>query len=246
MSKSNLDRNLKRLIGLPNVSVLTYFDKIPSTNEYAMELISNGEDCSETLIIANSQQGGRGRLGKEWISPEGGIYFSLILTDEFPPWLSLISALAVSDAINLHRYIKTGIKWPNDVLVENKKVAGILVQVSNNMTIIGVGINTFGEDLLPSPDAVTLGGLSLNEKYDIIERTLMNLDDLIEETQESGIPKRKLLSKMAFFNDYVSILNNDKKTFGRFVDIADNGAIVIENDGFANQFISGSIVMGKS
>jgi BirA family biotin operon repressor/biotin-[acetyl-CoA-carboxylase] ligase len=102
------------------------------------------------VVIAEQQKSGRGRLKRKWVSPAGGLWFSVILTPAIPmssiTHLPLAAALAVSDGITESTGVKTHLKWPNDVMVSGKKVAGILLDISAetdavNYVVIGVGIN---------------------------------------------------------------------------------------------------------
>ncbi|MGQ0794897.1 MAG: biotin--[acetyl-CoA-carboxylase] ligase [Nitrosopumilaceae archaeon] len=126
-----------------------YFDTINSTQNFAAEIASKPQE-NGTLVIAQKQTQGRGRLSRKWTSPEGGIWMSLILHPEFDVSVStffpIISSLALAVSIEKVLKIKPQIKWPNDLTINNKKVAGILIDVSiesGNIgyLILGVGIN---------------------------------------------------------------------------------------------------------
>jgi len=126
-----------------------YFDTINSTQNFAIELASRPQE-NGTIVIAEKQTQGRGRLSRKWTSPSGGIWMSVILRPEFEVSTStlfpIISSLALSLAIEKVLKIKPQIKWPNDLTINDKKVAGILVDASVesgkiNYLILGVGIN---------------------------------------------------------------------------------------------------------
>jgi len=126
-----------------------YFDTINSTQNFAIELASRPQE-NGTIVIAEKQTQGRGRLSRKWTSPSGGIWMSVILRPKFEVSTStlfpIISSLALSLAIEKVLKIKTQIKWPNDLTIDDKKVAGILVDASVesgkiNYLILGVGIN---------------------------------------------------------------------------------------------------------
>jgi len=123
---------------------------VSSTMDTALELAEKG--ASEgTIVIAEKQTGGRGRLGRKWHSPpKSGLWFSLILRPPVPPakspCLSILSALALSEVLRTKYKIQAMIKWPNDCLVDKRKICGILTELSAeldkvNYVIIGVGIN---------------------------------------------------------------------------------------------------------
>ena len=126
-----------------------HFDTIDSTNTKAKELARLGES-EGTVIISEEQTLGRGRLGRKWISPKHkGIWMSLILRPEINPAyvsrITLIGAAAVNRAIG-EMGISTYIKWPNDIILGNKKICGILTEMSGeldkiNYIVMGIGVN---------------------------------------------------------------------------------------------------------
>lgn len=125
-----------------------YFDSLASTNIKAKEIAMEAKEG--TVIIAEEQTSGRGRLGRSWISPKGkGIWMSIILKPEVQPAkvakITLIGAAAVNQGLKDIK-IKSSIKWPNDIIIEDKKVSGILTEMSCetnriNYVIMGIGIN---------------------------------------------------------------------------------------------------------
>ncbi len=128
------------------------FSRVPSTMDVAHQVAADGA-TEGTLIFAARQEQGRGRLGRRWESPAGGAYCSLILRPTRPPaeipQLSLVAGLGVAEAIRQVADLSPTIRWPNDVLVEGRKLAGILIEASvqrladsvQNYVVIGVGIN---------------------------------------------------------------------------------------------------------
>ena len=127
-----------------------FFDSLVSTNTLAMELASNG--CEEgTVIISDEQTGGKGRLGRSWISPpRNNLYLSIVLRPHIPPRdaaiLTLMSAVACTHAVKSVSGVPVSIKWPNDMMVANRKLGGILTEIKTDMdgikhAIIGIGIN---------------------------------------------------------------------------------------------------------
>lgn len=131
-----------------------YYEAVPSTMDLAMELGMKGA-CEGTVVLAETQTKGKGRLGRIWFSPKyKGIYLSLILRPKFSPertpLLTLLSAVSICEAIKEHCGIDAQIKWPNDILIHNKKVAGILTELNAemdevNFVVIGIGLNVNNE-----------------------------------------------------------------------------------------------------
>ncbi len=120
------------------------FEEVASTMEEAHALAMQAAP-EGTLIVAKRQNRGRGRLGRTWESPEGGAYCSIIVrpqraTSEIPQ-LSLVAGLAVVEGLRQLTHLHPSIRWPNDVLVEGKKLAGILVEAKSGAVVIGIGVN---------------------------------------------------------------------------------------------------------
>lgn len=132
---------------------LVYVPVVDSTNIYAMRLARKGDETEEgTVVLTDSQTAGKGRLGRTWIDVQGNhVLSSTILRPQFPPYLLvMIAALAVVDAMSKTCKVAASIKWPNDILIGNRKVAGILIETSHdqagrNIAIVGIGVNVNGQ-----------------------------------------------------------------------------------------------------
>ena len=141
---------------IPSSFFINYFDKVESTNQLAI-LEANQGKPSGTVIVANAQSSGRGRLGRQWLSPPGNLYTSIIIRPNCPPMIaaqiSLVTSVAIWETVSylLPANKKILCKWPNDILINYKKVSGILLESQtaidskNNpiveWIIVGVGIN---------------------------------------------------------------------------------------------------------
>ena len=120
---------------------LISLDKIPSTQDWAHDLITKGTAENKTVITATAQTAGRGRYKREWISHTGNLYASFIYkVYERDPKISYAVAVAVAETL-INFGISPKIKWPNDVLIDGKKISGILIEYSQNFMIVGIGIN---------------------------------------------------------------------------------------------------------
>ncbi|MGB9612597.1 MAG: biotin--[acetyl-CoA-carboxylase] ligase [Candidatus Margulisiibacteriota bacterium] len=126
-----------------------YYQEVSSTNDLAKDLAKKGSE-EGTMVIAERQTKGRGRFGRTWFSPEGGIYLSLILRPQVNPkvipLITLLAGVAVAEAIKALYALSVMLKWPNDVLINGKKVSGILTEMESgieaiNFVIVGIGIN---------------------------------------------------------------------------------------------------------
>lgn len=183
IDKELIDRNLYTEFVGRNIHI---FDNLTSTSEKAHELAMNGAPDG-TAVIAESQTSGRGRRGRVWFSPSGGnIYTSIILrpaiSPEEAPRLTLVAAVAlaetISDSLKSCGRHSPGIKWPNDILINKKKCAGILTEMKAggegiNFVIIGIGVNV--NMALPDiPDELEPIATSLSiEANDTLSRELI-------------------------------------------------------------------------
>ena len=140
-----------------------YYDSLSSTTTVAKELAAGG--CPEgTIVLAEEQTGGRGRLGRGWVSPRGlGIWMSLVLRPSVSPMdvtqLTLVTAVALAGALRRDTGLNVGIKWPNDLLIGGKKICGILTEMTADMdrvkhVTVSMGLNVnIGAGVLPAPIA---------------------------------------------------------------------------------------------
>jgi BirA family biotin operon repressor/biotin-[acetyl-CoA-carboxylase] ligase len=163
MINFNLDKYKKSLETDYIGKNIIYLKKVDSTNNFASNLIINKEESQKslngTVVLAETQEKGKGRLERVWISPEGGLWFTIILKTTLEeknlPEVTLITAYSIASVLDTEYKIKTIIKWPNDIYYEKLKLGGILTEVekidSDIYLIIGIGINANldTEDLAP-------------------------------------------------------------------------------------------------
>jgi BirA family biotin operon repressor/biotin-[acetyl-CoA-carboxylase] ligase len=128
-----------------------FYETVTSTQHSARQLIAAGH-AQGMVISTHEQTAGRGRLGRAWHSPRGNLYVSCVVrpTLPLPLWsqYTMMTALALADAIQSVTGLSAALKWPNDVLMDDRKVAGILAETCDDQLIIGVGVNVNAE--LPS------------------------------------------------------------------------------------------------
>ena len=163
MINFNLDKYKKSLETDYIGKNIIYLKKVDSTNNFASNLIINKEESQKslngTVVLTETQKKGKGRLERVWISPEGGLWFTIILKTTLEeknlPEVTLIAAYSITTVLNTEYSIKAIIKWPNDIYYEKLKLGGILTEVekinSDIYLIIGIGINANldTEDLAP-------------------------------------------------------------------------------------------------
>ncbi len=169
LSKSEVESRLgTKWAGRP----ICYFDEIDSTNAEAKRIAEaqGGAGAHGTVVVADMQTAGRGRRGRGWVSPHGtGIFFTILLKPDIDPanasMLTLVKALAAARGIERTTGLKAGIKWPNDIVANGKKVVGILTEMSAqvdyvNHIVVGTGINVYQTDF-PEEIAKTATSLRL-------------------------------------------------------------------------------------
>ncbi|MCX5681938.1 MAG: biotin--[acetyl-CoA-carboxylase] ligase [Candidatus Omnitrophica bacterium] len=235
---------------------IIYFESIDSTMDLASKFASEGAQ-EGTIICAEQQIKGRGRLGRNWVSPKGkGIYFSVILRPRislsFASQLTLVFAVALCQAIRVSTGMKAVIKWPNDILVNRKKAVGILTELNAemdriNFVILGVGVNVSGK-LPPSLSQATCLEKETDQKISRVElfkEILRQMEKYYELFHQKGFAPiaDTWRSLSATLNTKVKVLELNKITQGTAVDIDAQGALLIrERSGAIVKKISGDIV----
>lgn len=239
-----------------------YFPELGSTNIIAKEkALRREEGVNEgTVIIAERQSAGKGRLGRKWFSPEGGICLSIILYPRLSPSyitrITLMTAVAVVKSIERCAKIKTQIKWPNDILINNKKVCGILTEMSAeldmiNWVVVGVGINAnisqgeFPEDI--KDNSASLKEI-LGEKISRVRLVQIFLEEF-EKCYEL-LKRMDISSTLKEWKSYSHTLGKkikvdirEKVVTGEAIDISEEGALILrKEDGKLIKIIFGTIV----
>lgn len=191
-----------------------YFDSIDSTNTKAKELAEEGHP-SGTLVVADRQTAGKGRRGRSWESPTGiGIFMTLMLKPEINPnnasMLTLVAAMATTRAIRRVTGVPAMIKWPNDIVMNGKKVCGILTEMSAqfdyiNHIVIGIGINVHNEDF-PEEIAQTASSLYLESGQHIHRASL--IEAFLEEFEDVYAEYLKTEDMEGLMKEYDAMLVN--------------------------------------
>ncbi len=238
-----------------------YFPELKSTNIIAKEkALHRAEGIEEgTLIIAERQSAGKGRLGRKWFSPVGGIWLSVILYPQLSPSyisrITLMTAVAAVKAIKICTQIKSQIKWPNDILINEKKVCGILTEMSAELDIIswvvvGIGINVnidhreFPEDI--QENTISLKEVSGKEvlRVKLVQTFLQEFEkyyEILKRREFSSILKEwKLYSHT--LGRKIRVDTGEKIITGEAVDINEEGALILKKeDGELAEIISGTV-----
>lgn len=187
LRQGDIKRGLKnRVIG----KVIHLLSEVASTNTLAMEMAANGTP-EGTVVIAETQTGGKGRRGRTWISPKGNLYLSVVLRPNIPmhmaPLITLMGAVAVASAIRKTCGLEAGIKWPNDILIFGKKVSGLLTEMSAEQDriryiVLGIGVDVNMEMGELPPEVRSLATTLAEEAGAKINRTSL-LQQLLRDLE---------------------------------------------------------------
>lgn len=233
-----------------------YFDYLSSTMDLAMQLGMQGEPGG-TLVLAESQTKGRGRLGRSWFSPKyKGIYLSLILRPKIlpavSPILTLLSAVSICEAFKNAVGLDSQIKWPNDVFIHNKKIAGILTEMNAevdkvNFVAIGIGLNVNNDKKSLIAHATSLReqlGKSVSRIF-LLQELLRRIESnyFILEDKGGAAIIDKWRSFSLTLGRQVKVYCQNKHIEGRAVDIDDDGSLLIRKDSGIIQKISSGDVL---
>jgi BirA family biotin operon repressor/biotin-[acetyl-CoA-carboxylase] ligase len=213
-----------------------YFPEIGSTMDAARELAKKGAG-EGTIVIAEAQTRGRGRLSREWLSPEGGIYVTVVLRPKispaYAPRINLMASIAVTATIRKLFGLKAEVKWPNDVLIAGKKVCGILAEMDAetdvvNFVNVGIGINAnacipqFQKTATSLRDAL---GREIPRK-EFLSVLIMEI-----ERRQPLLMKADLLREWkrlsATLNKDVRIMSLGEEVIGQAIDIDATGALIL-------------------
>ena len=225
-----------------------FFDKIESTQDCALSMAQNDSHSMHgTVIIAEEQSAGRGRMGKKWISPKGGLWMSIILQPRFASrkisLIQFIGALAVGDSILEMTGIVCTHKWPNDILIQGKKVCGILVDANfegdkSGTVVVGIGLNAnfTTQELFNS---ATLEGCS-----DVTRLIIEKLEHyyLLLEDGKTGEIIESWKRGSEIFGQRVTVKDGNNVFNGRALDLDDSGALLITlADGSVKKILFGEV-----
>ncbi|MBL4935957.1 biotin--[acetyl-CoA-carboxylase] ligase [Clostridium sp. YIM B02515] len=243
---------------------ILHFDSLDSTNVKAKQL-ADSLKVDGAVIISEEQTSGKGRLGRTWVSPKyKGIWMSIILKPDLNPMDAVkLTQIAAASVVNgcSELNIDTLIKWPNDIVINHKKVCGILTEMSAELTrinyiIVGIGINVnIDEAEFPESLKETATSLKIEVKHkisrqELIGRILNNFEYLYLEFINNNNIKASLdicREKSALINNNIIVINRDKNTEAKALDIDEGGRLLIEYpDGRQEYLISGEVsIRGK-
>jgi BirA family biotin operon repressor/biotin-[acetyl-CoA-carboxylase] ligase len=240
---------------------IEHFDSVASTNNEAKALARKSAR-EGTVVVAEEQTGGKGRMDRSWVSPKGGVWMSIILRPPVAPVLA--SRFAIMSAVAVAKSIKTigadsQIKWPNDILVDGKKICGILLELAAQMDridhlVIGIGVNANFDAGVIAGGGVGNSTSLLTEIGTKIDRARFVADLLfkLEEEYERIISgnwdgvKNDWLKLCPSVGDQIALITFNGEISGKLVGIDDYGALRLQHlDGEIKSFAAGDVTVKK-
>lgn len=239
-----------------------YFDIIDSTQNFALKLASRPYE-NGSVVVARRQTHGRGRQNRKWISPSGGIWLSILLRPNFEvshvSMFPMLVSLALGKAIEKVLGLRPKLKWPNDLTLKNKKVAGILVDASIQSNqidymVIGIGINFKIKPSVIYKKAKNsrnfYGAASLVERdkdsdpVALLQAFLYELEQIYYKVVEKNLDgiKDEWKKRSSTIGTSVNISTPDREIKGRAIGIDDDGALLVSSRGVTHRLLVGDIV----
>lgn len=225
---------------------LFLFSEVGSTNDVAREL---SETVNKSLIVlSENQTKGRGRMGREWISCSGNLYMSQVFASALPiSCLPFICAVSVVETLKeIAPKLNINIKWPNDILIDGKKLCGILIeQASGNKIIIGLGLNICAS---PNNDKLSYKACNLKEyginmeKNYFIEQYLKFFDDNIKICENSfSFIRQKWLSFAFGLGTEIKVKTINNTDIGIFEGIDEQGFLLLKKENDVKKIAAGDV-----
>lgn len=232
------------------------FNELDSTNNYLKKLGSQGEKGNQ-LVIALSQTGGRGRMGRSFYSPNGtGIYFSLLLYPEFSAekslFLTVMAAVSVAETVMKYNKNNVKIKWVNDIYIDGKKVCGILTEGAINSNkkldyaVVGIGINViapengFPDDIKDIATTIFPGNTENNIKEKIVADVVNIFFNMYNGVDNNYIKRYKEYSYLT--GKEVNIISGESTRPATVIDITDDCHLLVKNEnGELEEISSGDV-----
>lgn len=234
------------------------FDEIDSTNEYAKKIAKESKEG--TVVVSNIQTKGKGRRGRNFSSQKGGLYFSIILKPkagiEKVPFLTQVSACSIYKALE-DLGIKVKIKWPNDIILNEKKLSGILCEMSCEMDYIsyvisGMGINTsqlkFDDDIKDIATSLAKEGYEI-DKIKLFWNILKHFEYFYSRFENDDYEEMIdiLRNNSSIIGKQINIISPNETSNAKAIDINENGFLVVEyEDGTIQELNYGEISIRKA
>ncbi len=229
-----------------------HYDSIGSTNDEVRRLAKEGAPHG-TVVHADEQTAGRGRLMRSWFSPPGNLYMSILLRPDMPAprmaELSFVASLAVAETVEalLPKRLRPVLKWPNDVLVDDAKISGILLEMEGDAAILGIGLNVLEAPSNARYKTTTLvasGGIaSVDTARDILLERLGKFLDLWQQEGFAAV-RAAWLDRSFALGAPLRVSTAGAMHEGRFAGLDETGALLLETSGGVNRVLAGDISIG--
>lgn len=235
-----------------------YYPELMSTNTEAKKLAMEG--CPEgTIVVTETQSAGRGRLSRGWFSPKGGgIWMSLVLRPPFnpkdAPKCTLMAAVAINSAIRKAAGVYSGIKWPNDILWNGKKLVGILTEMSAefdviNYVVIGMGINIniparqFPQEISNVASSLSAAAGHKVERLPLLSAILQEFERLYKSVSAEGFATvlDEWRAQSVTLGQVVDVIAVNHSFTGTAVNIDEDGALLVETADGLKRVIAGDV-----
>lgn len=255
MTREEIERHLRTSVFGRTIFA---FDALDSTNSFAKSLVQQGAE-EGTVVIAEEQYAGRGRFGRRWHSMPGkNLTFSLVIRPEISPkvigLLSLYAGLAVAETLERHVSVMPFCKWPNDVMIDGKKICGILSEavISSGRleaAIIGIGVNINQTEFSPTITKPTtsladVAGTTFDRSL-ILAELLLGLElqyDLIQKRKYQTLVDR-WLERTNMLGQEVVIDQDGELIKGITKSMADDGGLILTTEGGDRKFLAGDVTI---
>lgn len=214
---------------------ILHYDSVGSSNDEAMRLARGGA-VHGTVVCAREQTAGRGRLSRQWHSPVGNLYLSIVLrldaVAEHVAQLSFVTALAVADTVDhvSGGAVEIALKWPNDVLIRGAKVSGILVEIAEGVAIVGIGVNLRHAPTEARYPATTLATECAAPLDDVLGALLENFARWFAVWRREGFAAVRLawLARAHPLGSALRVVVGERVMEGWFAGLSDDGALMLE------------------
>jgi BirA family biotin operon repressor/biotin-[acetyl-CoA-carboxylase] ligase len=219
------------------------FKEVSSTQDTAKRFLHKHE---EVAIASLSQKRGRGRHGRVWFSPLGGLYISLVL---FPhkrlTSIPLLASLSIIRALEDFGFSRLTVRWPNDVLLNDKKVCGIICEQVKKAVICGMGLNVNVENFSRNVDNATSLKLETGKDFEIdalLQKIIGRFNPLYRELQQDGLKIREVLNYIAGIGESAQVITAHKTITGTVYDVDDDWALLLrDNAGIIRKLYYGDV-----
>jgi BirA family transcriptional regulator, biotin operon repressor / biotin---[acetyl-CoA-carboxylase] ligase len=227
---------------------------VGSTNAEALALTRAGKR-GPLWVTAKSQSAGRGRRGRAWVSEPGNLYASLLLSDPSPPdraaELSFVASLAVLDAtarLAPSLSDQLALKWPNDVLIANKKFAGVLIEAEDTSVVIGIGVNCVshpGEARIPATDLSAMGAsVTAESMFEALSSTMMQRLAQWNRGAGFGEIRANWVARAAGLGGAIRVALENGEQSGLFETVDSRGRLVMRlGDGRQQTITAGDVLL---